>query len=108
MKGTSFFFFFYCYVHIPCKMCKSVKKVKAFFLLLLLEMAEPGYLYRGKTFILPQTQGKGATPLFLCVKTKTASRTNCSPALRQRNCCGASWKREGNVIPPSPGADYER
>lgn len=55
-----------------------MKKVKAFFLLLLLEMAKPGYLYMGKTFILPQTQGKGATPLFLCVKTKTASRTNCS------------------------------
>lgn len=61
-----------------------------------------GYLYRGKTFLPTQTQGQAATPLFLCVKTKTAVQTNCSPTFRQKNCCGASWKREGMLFHRRP------
>lgn len=42
------------------------------------------FVQGGKHLSYPQTQGKGATPLFLCVKTKTASRTNCSPHVQAK------------------------
>lgn len=74
--------------------------------LIFLEMAKHGYLYTEKTFILPQTQGKDATPLFLCVRTMTACRTNCSlhSSNKKKKLGAASWKREGNVIsPPTDG-----
>lgn len=66
-----------------CEMMSVRLQPKLFFFFL--EMAKPSYLYTGKTFILPQKQGKDTTLLFLCVKSVAACCRNCSPAFDQRN-----------------------
>lgn len=72
-------------------------------LLVFLGMTTPGYLSRGKHLFQLKHQNKAPPhrPPFLRFKTKTASRTNCSPhpsKKKTKQACGASWKREGMLF----------